>query len=551
MHGMIRNETKQNETDACRSLEKNGKFFLPPPRGDYDFKELFLRMAAAGVGRPVDKHGIPQSPWTPELLAEAISEVAASQDGIDLRTVQLWFQKNDKGISRDNIRRLARVFGCGDPQEISEWQAKLTFAQASLVAERRKTRNETSPRDADENAADPGLSIGLVLRQERTANGRGRLGLAQLSEDIFEGPRSVDLPVVVFTGAVALALISFTLGLHNIHYTVPDGSAKQVGFLWAPNWTLTFLLALPLYLGFLVEGLRTWTQEWRPRLLLENEAVGSIEGWDAKIAAATYSYWSVLIVTIIIASGYNWIVSYLIPLMTGDMGTLPVDWGRIAIVDPDAISVQGAATFSGIVFLYNAVCAYLFFTGLVIIHIVVRDYLDIAAYRGSSWLKQHGTGVERVCSFLVTFVFRCTALGLMITVFMKMESVFLVADSPNILSWLSADFRAISDDYIAQARKYDAQQSAPGLYYSFFCLLAISGVYFSASIRARSALTRANPSGRLFPSWAAMDVTMVLLTVSCLLLGEIPGFSLLSIISTVCALYLVLKPPLGHVRDGE
>ena len=77
---------------------------------------LFARVAATGVGRPVDRDGCPQGPWTPDLLAEAISEIEANRAGIELRTVQLWFENNEKGISANNIRWLARVLGCNDPQ---------------------------------------------------------------------------------------------------------------------------------------------------------------------------------------------------------------------------------------------------------------------------------------------------------------------------------------------------------------------------------------------------------------------------------------------------
>jgi hypothetical protein len=95
-------------------LIKNGKFFLPPPRGESDFKELFKQLAAAGAGRPIASDGFPAGPWTPELLAEAISQIASNRTGVDLRTVQLWFQENDKGISNANIRWLARIFGCDE-----------------------------------------------------------------------------------------------------------------------------------------------------------------------------------------------------------------------------------------------------------------------------------------------------------------------------------------------------------------------------------------------------------------------------------------------------
>ncbi|WP_208863776.1 hypothetical protein [Paracoccus marcusii] len=73
-------------------LIKNGKFFVQPDAGGRDFKVLFKNLAAAGAGRPVDENGFPKGPWTADLLADAISLIDANQAGIELRTVQLWFQ---------------------------------------------------------------------------------------------------------------------------------------------------------------------------------------------------------------------------------------------------------------------------------------------------------------------------------------------------------------------------------------------------------------------------------------------------------------------------
>jgi hypothetical protein len=94
-----------NATKACRQLIKNGKYFLTPQKECADFKELFKKLTSASAGRPVDREGFTQGPWTADLLAEAITRIDANGTGIDLRTVQLWFQDNDKGISPDNKRR--------------------------------------------------------------------------------------------------------------------------------------------------------------------------------------------------------------------------------------------------------------------------------------------------------------------------------------------------------------------------------------------------------------------------------------------------------------
>jgi hypothetical protein len=89
-----RNETKRGPISRCLGTESY--LFLRRTTGA-DFKELFKRLAAAGAGRPPGGDGFPAGPWTPELLAEAISQIDSNLVGVDLRTVQLWFQENEKG----------------------------------------------------------------------------------------------------------------------------------------------------------------------------------------------------------------------------------------------------------------------------------------------------------------------------------------------------------------------------------------------------------------------------------------------------------------------
>ena len=121
-------------------MVKNGKYYIAPQNDGGNFKQLFARLTAEGAGRPVDSDGVPDGSWTPDLLTDAICAIDANRAGIDLRTVQVWFQDNDNGISTDNVRWLARIFGCNDPEATSHWQAELTAAKEQLAAERRKKR---------------------------------------------------------------------------------------------------------------------------------------------------------------------------------------------------------------------------------------------------------------------------------------------------------------------------------------------------------------------------------------------------------------------------
>ena len=203
---------------------KNGKFFLPPPNDGSDFKELFKRLVAAGAGRPADMDGFPAGPWTPELLAEAISQIASNPIGVDLRTVQLWFQENDKGVSTANIRWLARIFGCDDPVATSEWQMELAAAQSRLSAKRQEVRRGGSAvapkiQDMPRNLpSDDGSEISSAPAGDAEVNGPPirRSSLAAKSEALFSHGSPLNLPTTVFAGFTALGFLSYILGIHNV-----------------------------------------------------------------------------------------------------------------------------------------------------------------------------------------------------------------------------------------------------------------------------------------------------------------------------------------------
>ncbi|ETW11229.1 Copper resistance protein A [Roseivivax marinus] len=184
---------------------KNGKYFVPPDGGDDDFKTFFARVAAEGVGRPADSDGCPQGPWTPELLAEAISQIDGNRAGIELRTVQLWFEDNEKGISTNNIRWLARVLGCNDPEGASAWQAALSRSQARLTARRRARRQKETSHDTDKDDRTPDNAP----RPTRAEDPRQGFSLARVSEGIFSRGSPLNLPASVFAGAVALQFVSY------------------------------------------------------------------------------------------------------------------------------------------------------------------------------------------------------------------------------------------------------------------------------------------------------------------------------------------------------
>lgn len=350
-HDKVRRGAQKNEKLARKTLIKNGKYFVAPQKSGEDFKQLFARLAAAGAGRPVDLQGFPDGPWTPETLADAISSIEANQNGIDLRTVQVWFQDNDNGISSENIRWLARVFGCDDPEAASDLQTELSAARSRLDAKRRakraargtpvtSTANLEESSFADDNAPDDRPAE--ATEPELVPRPAPRFGLITATEALFS--RSpLNLPASVFAGAVALQFTSYFLGIHEVTFEAPDGLAKEVGFLWAPNWTFLFLAFMPLFFAFAAELLSFWREQGRRQVAKTGSLAESSEAWFRSVEAASYTFWAVFLICILFAGVFQWISVRLLPLLRGG-GDFATDWGSLAIIRPEIISVTSSTS---------------------------------------------------------------------------------------------------------------------------------------------------------------------------------------------------------------
>lgn len=546
-HDMKRRRAKPCETKARSELINREKFFLPPPRDGSDFKELFHRLASAGADRPADKDGIPEGPWTPDLLADAISQIDSNGAGVDLRTVQLWFQDNQKGISATNIRWLARVFGCDDPEATSAWQAELSAAQARLATRRREKRGSAEPATPDMvTGLDTGMSgDGAVTVTESDEGGqdarrRRRFNLTGTTESLFGGSL-LNLPSAVFAGAVALGFSSYFLGISNVKAVAPNGFTKQVGFIWAPNWTLLFLVFMPLYFGFVADLLFHWKGEWRVKIVVPDERRSSADAWTRKVEASSFTFWAVFVICVVVAGLLQWVVVRLLPLLEG-RSHYAMDWGSLAITHPEIISVPAEIAFTGIAYLYMCLCFYLFFAGLIVLYTVAHDLWQHQVAPDA----QGGIGsepeVSKVGIRVMFAIFRCTILSISVAICMKVQSAYLATSAENIVSWLVGDMVSV----FTANRGVDSftRYSAPNDFSSLILVLATLFVFIYGFVRI--------DVGSPFRHRLGMMAATVALLVACyFLIGAFVGFSILLSVAWLVATYSLVNPRLWSGTAGK
>ncbi|WP_299628540.1 hypothetical protein [uncultured Tateyamaria sp.] len=548
-HDTVRNRAQKNEKPARKTLTRNGKYFVAPQKTDEDFKQLFARLASAGAGKRVDPHGFPDGPWTPETLADAISSIEVNSNGIELRTVQVWFQDNDNGISNENLRWLARIFGCDDPKAASEWQTELSAARSKLDAKRRKKRGAketTATRAPDLDMSSPVCEskpeneLSLATKPDAAAQPTQRSWLVQATEAVFS--RSpLNLPASVFAGAVALQFTSYFLGIHEVTFEAPDGLTKQVGFLWAPNWTFLFLAFMPIFFAATAELLSFWKETGRPKVANEVSLFENHRDWSRNLDASSYTFWAVFLICLLFAGVFQWISVRLLPLLRGG-GDFAIDWGSLAIVSPEIISVPEAMAFTGFAYLYMCISFYLFFAALILLYCVAQDFGNIRSNDPGNRDAVNDDVIRVIGARVMRAIFRCVVLAILIAVCMKLQSAYLTSSGKNILRWLMIDMRAVfsSGDRPQSLGNY----SAPNHFTSLLIVLSSIFVFLHGASRVTGGVRANNRFGM-------MVVTIGLLSTAYLLIGAFAGFSVLLLAAVLLATYALCDPDFGQKSTNE
>lgn len=540
----------------------NGKYFVAPQKNFDNFKQLFARLAAQGAGRPADRKGMPEGPWTPESLAEAISLIDANREGIDLRTVQIWFQDNDNGISSDNIRWLARIFGCGDADATSQWQVELAAAKDRLARERRTKKqallaalaqspaNETSTVSTVEGV--PPVSTSRTKPESHAVLPSGGINFASRTEAMFTGPNSLNLPIVVWGSLGVLWFLAVSLGVQSVTYSPSVGITKQVGFIWNPAWNLGEAIFLPIFLIMVSGLLNSWKSKERTTLMDAGEG-HSVDPWASKIKSFWLSYWGIFFICFIVIFLLQWAGVYLFPLLENDPNVTMIDWLLISLVRPDVLSTTAAIVVSFLGFLYSGMIYWFFFTGLLLLYTLAGDFADICRLREGGDEKVFRAVAFASGTKIMQYILRCTILGILVAICIKLNAAYLISNTESITGWLKHDASlalGLRDD------EWGWINGSPSPFFTSFLLLFLVCFVFGVSLLlVKSALdqtVQTSHEKRYFQLlWFKMILIVGALAAGYMLVGQFFGFSIVVVVSLVISLVALLwQPrPLNNIID--
>ncbi|MGH1415776.1 MAG: RcgA family putative transporter [Pelagimonas sp.] len=562
MHDRIRKEAQRNEKISSSSLIKNGKYFVAPQKTEDNFKVLFARLAAAGAGRPVNASGFPDGPWTPDALMEAICLLEENEKGINLRIVQLWFQDNDHGIGPENIKWLARIFGCDDPEATSVWQAEITASKERLTKERKAKKLAEKHTTSDE-AKEPDQPVTTVeaetqhqspsVQPEKPASRT----LAEKTEWILSGSGSMNLLVVYWLVFCGLGFLNYALGTLSVTYNPVEGLSKQVGFIWAPTLNALPLIALPLYIYFVGDLNTYWKRVGRGNCTsVDSKSVTAHRNvaWYAKVNDFSFSFWAIALFCFLFVCCFQWFGIYLPAYLSGDANGVQIDRYLVTLVRPEVISIPEAMILSAIGYLYTASYIAVFMFGLLFLVIVVFDFHDICTTLVLEGRTINRRQILKEGQKIVWGSFRVAVFGLWLATLIKLQVTYLSSDSPNIVQWIKTD--ALSFFGVGSTRNGWLDNTSITHFTTFLMVVVTATIFVFSVMKVQNIFQRLSIYGEdlSFARDGREVVRMLfvigLLSVNLVLVGRFDGFSLILALSIIASTRVLSGPKLQTFLGG-
>ncbi|WP_299985899.1 RcgA family putative transporter [uncultured Ruegeria sp.] len=539
-----------------------------PPKNGSDFKELFKYATDIGVGLPIGGDGLPIGTWTPQTLAAALSEIETNRAGVDLRAVQHWFEDNDKGISAPSINLLARVFGGDNTEATTAWRSELTAGQRRLMAKRKASKNKSKRQPMEAAVEDltpaklwPDVAIPVEEFNEPSSVQTDSSGIsgvphhpktfAERCEQILSGSESMNLLITYWLVFCGLGLMNFVFNTLSVTYSPFEGLDKQVGFIWAPTLTVLPLVALPLFIYYVSELTTYWKRVGRPNCI--SQVVSTIDSksnaaWYAKVNNFSFSFWAIALFCFFFVFGFQWSGIYLPAYLSGDANGVQIDRYLVALVRPEAISIEEAMVLSFVGYMYTASYIAVFMFGLLFFVIVVLDFHDISTTLDVEGNKIESDQIRREGQKVVWGGFRVVVFALWLATLVKLQITYLSSDSSNFLSWLSTDMAGALD---ATALRNGWLENSSISHFTTFMMMAVTvSVFIFGVLRIRRSFERLSVYGRDqhstrdYLALFEMLGVIALLSTSLVLVGRFTGFSIIVGISAIASLHVLSGPKL-------
>ena len=378
------------------------------------------------------------------------------------------------------------------------------------------------------------------------------LNLALRCERMFSGPNTMLMPIVIWGGLGILWLVAISLGVHSVTYSPSPGIDKQVGFIWSPGWNIGEPIFLPIYLILSTSLVTAWRDTERSRFIVLGD-VERIDSWQSKVVRFTSSFWAIFLICFVLIFIVQWVGVYLMPLLAGRPDVPMIDWMLVALVRPEVLSTDGAVFASFLGFFYSGIIYWFLFTGSLFLIIISTDFAAITDTKDAKHTPVFNGLVFQNGMKIMEVVFRCTILGIMVALSIKLNAAYLVSDAESITVWIWHDALLLMG---YRTDGWSWINGSPSPFFTSFLLLFLLCFVFAVCLsQVRSAFDSTNlfDQERRYAqrAWFRMCVVIGVVSAGYVLIGQFYGFSVilgLSIAVALTSLFWRVEPQIKEPR---
>ncbi len=252
----------------------------------------------------------------------------------------------------------------------------------------------------------------------------------------------MNVTVFALVGGFLLCMASALADVHIVS-RVDQGIVKQVGFLYAPNWVITFLILFPLYLMMFSILIRK--RKKLLRLLADSRAIVRADGspvgedalpayWSKFIARVSLVLWAFVLV-VLLQSTQEWAKSCLMPLLAHDTGDRAVDWSLIAARSGNEVWIWRSILFTAFAYVYMGFALFIYLA-VMLYGVAISAFVNqLSETPDELRMTRIPPPIMRELRGVATSVYACTFLGLCAAYVMRLQAGYLPSPYPNVVEF--------------------------------------------------------------------------------------------------------------------
>jgi len=286
-----------------------------------------------------------------------------------------------------------------------------------------------------------GDAVSRVPDRQRSQPSVVRSGIAGRVEAVVARYEATNVGVISLLCAVLLIFGSYVAGVVDVEY---QAAHKQVGFLWAPNWSLNYLILLVTYnclFCFLVMKADEMLRGFHARGVVVSNGDKSrgvddlIADWQVHLRGMAPIVWflSLGVPSVCFEAWFN---DCYLPLRHNDLLGNTVDWALIGIVQPEVTSRAAELVFTAISYGYLCVASWIYL-------FVLAYAATFAAYlaklsRGAGAFRMVFRSPEMTDGMrdLLQRIFGMACLGFLSAYTGRVQATYLMGPDRNIFQFM-------------------------------------------------------------------------------------------------------------------